>query len=98
MVAQQRIPATLRQIVTRGEQLRITQPIMDVFRQLEGCSLVNQYGPTETHVVTSFSLDGPPIRWSTLPPIGRPIDNAQIYLLDPTMRLVPVGAVGELYV
>lgn len=98
MLVQQRFPASLREIVTAGERLRITQPIMDAFRQLEGCSLVNQYGPTETHVVTSFTLDGPSIRWPALPPIGQPIDSAHLYLLDAGMHPVPVGAVGELNV
>ncbi|MES2639520.1 MAG: amino acid adenylation domain-containing protein [Myxococcota bacterium] len=98
MCAQQRFPTTLREVITAGEPLRITSAILEVFRQLEGCSLVNQYGPTETHVVTANVLDGPAIRWPTLPSIGRPIANTQVYVLDAWLQPVPMGAVGELCV
>ena len=92
------VPLALREVITAGEQLRITPEIVELFEGLEGCSLLNHYGPTETHVVTSFVLAGAPSGWPALPPIGRPIDNAQIYLLDRHRQLVPVGVVGELYV
>jgi len=92
------IPRRLREVITAGEQLRITPEIVGLFERLESCSLENQYGPTETHVVTAFRLSGPPREWPPLPPIGRPIDNARVYLLDGQRRPVPIGVVGELYV
>jgi amino acid adenylation domain-containing protein len=52
-------PASLREIMTAGEQLRITPQIAGWLEQLNDCKLYNQYGPTETHVVmTSFPLQG----------------------------------------
>jgi non-ribosomal peptide synthetase component F len=69
-----------------------------MFELLDGCALHNHYGPTETHVVTSFKLTGPPGNWPRLPPIGRPIANVRAYVLDPDMQAVPMGAAGELYV
>jgi acyl-coenzyme A synthetase/AMP-(fatty) acid ligase/acyl carrier protein len=60
--------------------------------------LDNQYGPTEGHVVTAGELTGPSAGWPADPPIGKPIANASIYLLDERMHPVPVGVPGELFV
>lgn len=93
------VPICLREIVTAGEQLRITPQISALLHQLDACSLYNQYGPTETHViVTSFCMQGPPEDWPDLPPIGRPIANAQIHILDQQLHPVPIGDIGELYI
>ncbi len=67
----QSYPASLRQIMTAGEQLHITPVLVNFFRELPGCTLQNQYGPTESHVVTSFTLKDAASSWSPLPPIGR---------------------------
>ena len=88
----------LREIITAGEQLQITQPIAALFRRLKTCTLYNQYGPTESHVVTAHALHGAPETWEALPPIGRPITNARIYVLDADLRPVPVGEPGELHI
>ncbi|MBF6651245.1 non-ribosomal peptide synthetase, partial [Methylobacter sp. BlB1] len=58
--------------------------------------VVNNYGPTENSVVsTSCTV---PAGGEGLPPIGKPIANTRVYLLDDHLTPVPVGAVGELYV
>lgn len=95
---QRKSSISLQEVITAGEQLQITQPIMKCFREFEGCSLYNQYGPTETHVVTTFALAGFPNRWPHLPPIGRPIANTQIYILDQNLQTVPINVSGELYI
>jgi amino acid adenylation domain-containing protein len=87
----------LREIVTAGEQLQITPQIARLFRD-GSRRLQNQYGPSESHVVTAFTLSGPSERWPTLPPIGHPISNVRIYLLDRFGQPVPVGVPGELHV
>nr|WP_161974662.1 non-ribosomal peptide synthetase [Albitalea terrae] len=89
--------SALREVITAGEQLRITPAIGGMFTRLAACRLHNHYGPTETHVVTAFVLDGEPAGWPALPPIGRPVANSQVYVLDAQRQPVPRGSVGELY-
>ncbi len=92
------LPAHLKEVITAGEQLRITAEIQRWFSQTPECSLYNHYGPSESHVVTAFCLTGSPQDWPALPPIGQPIANAQIHLLDRHLRAVPLGVTGELYI
>ncbi len=92
------IPKSLREVITAGEQLQITRAIAYFFSKLKDCSFHNQYGPSETHVVTAFTLTGSTNNWSALPPIGRPIANTQIYILDKFAQPVPLGIPGELYI
>lgn len=94
----QSYPASLRQIMTAGEQLQVTPVLVNFFRQLPGCTLQNQYGPTESHVVTSFTLQDTVSSWSPLPFIGRAIANTQIYILDRHLQPLPIGIAGELYI
>ena len=88
----------LREVITAGEQLLISRPVESFFEGLEGCSLYNHYGPSESHVVTAYKLAGSPSTWSMLPPVGRPVANTQIYLLDGEFQPVPIGVAGELYI
>src|SRR6185437_5183547 len=58
----------------------------------------NQYGPTETHVVTQLKLAGDPKQWRSLPSVGVPIYNTEIHILDEELNNLPKGATGELCV
>ena len=91
-------PVKLQEIITAGEQLQITPTIVKFFENLPGCALHNQYGPSETHVVTAHQLKGPPQDWPALPPIGKPIANTKIYLLDEQLQPTPLGMPGELFI
>lgn len=88
---------SLKEVITAGEQLKITANIANLFQQF-ACNLENQYGPTESHVVTAHRLKSSPHAWPSLPAIGAPVPNARIYVLDQQHGLRPAGASGELYI
>ena len=88
----------LCEIIVAGEQLRITPKIVAFFERNTGCVLHNHYGPTETHVVTAFTMRGAPGDWPALPPIGVPIANVGIHILDDVLRPVATGEAGEIHI
>ncbi|MFI7549301.1 amino acid adenylation domain-containing protein [Micromonospora sediminimaris] len=91
-------PRALRVVISSGEQLRVTAEIRRFIAALPaGAVLENQYGPTETHVVTAYPMTGDPDRFPDLPPIGPAIPGVELHLLDGRMRPVPTGVAGELY-
>ncbi|MGZ4134792.1 MAG: non-ribosomal peptide synthetase, partial [Tumebacillaceae bacterium] len=92
------VPSALREIITAGEQLQVSRQIIKWLSQTPDVVVHNQYGPSESHVVTALTLSGSPKKWPTLPPIGHPISNVQIYLLDSRMQPVPIGVPGEMYI
>jgi amino acid adenylation domain-containing protein len=61
-------------------------------------TLVNNYGPTECTVVSTSCAVTHRDHPSALPPIGRPITNTQVFVLDEHLQQVPQGAVGELHI
>jgi amino acid adenylation domain-containing protein len=73
-------PDTLRDVITAGEQLRITPALRAFFFALPDCVLHNHYGPTETHVVTAHELRGETASWPELPPIGLPLPHVRVRL------------------
>jgi amino acid adenylation domain-containing protein len=60
--------------------------------------LVNNYGPTEGTVVATSGLVPRASGSGSLPSIGRPIDNALVYVLDANLQPVPTGTTGELFI
>lgn len=92
------LPNTLQEVSIAGEQLQITSYVIALFERLSTCRLVNQYGPSESHVVSVYTLPATPQHWVLAPPIGRPIDNTALYVLDASMQPVPPGVVGELHI
>jgi len=84
---------SLADVVTAGEQLRVTPAIRAFFAALPDCVLHNQYGPTETHVVTAHELHGAAAFWPELPPIGTALPHVRTRLGQVSDE---VGNEGEL--
>jgi amino acid adenylation domain-containing protein/non-ribosomal peptide synthase protein (TIGR01720 family) len=90
------LPA-LREIIATGERLRVNRAVIDFLIAHPDASLHNHYGPSETHVVTAWTLADDPATCPVSPPIGQPIANSTTYVLDAEMQPVPIGTLGELY-
>lgn len=84
----------LRMVFCSGETLGAD--LVEEFRRQSGARLHNLYGPTEASIdVTHFDTS----EGSRVPvPIGRPIANTRIYILDEDQRVCPVGETGEIYI
>ncbi|HEV8580122.1 MAG TPA: amino acid adenylation domain-containing protein [Thermoanaerobaculia bacterium] len=84
----------LRRVVCSGEAL--PYELQQRFQNRLACPLHNLYGPTEAAVDVTFWAcrhGGPP-----MVPIGRPVANTRIHLLDTDLRQVPIGVPGELHI
>ena len=87
--------ASLRRVFCGGESL--SKELQDSFFERLGAELIHQYGPTETAVdVTHWACERGGRR-ETLP-IGRPVANTRLYVLDSHTEPSPAGVAGELYV
>jgi amino acid adenylation domain-containing protein len=88
--------SSLRRVFSGGEALSVE--LRDLFfDRLGHCALDNLYGPTETAVAVTFHPCRRDDRRRVVP-IGRPLPNTRIYVLDPWLDPVPAGAAGELHV
>ena len=95
-----RLPEAVRLVIIGGEKAAFDRVVAWHKRVNAGVRLVNTYGPTETTVaVTMCDLrpEDPRLGLNTVP-IGRPLANATAYVLDESLRPVPIGAPGELYI
>lgn len=89
----------IQQLLTGGEALSVHH-VEKAIKALPSTQVINGYGPTES---TTFAccyqipktLDKESVQSV---PIGRPIGNTQIYLLDTNLQLVPIGTTGEIYI
>ncbi|MHB9999366.1 amino acid adenylation domain-containing protein [Bacillus spizizenii] len=88
-------PETLRglRVLVGGEAL--PSGLLQALQELH-CPVTNLYGPTETTIwsAAAFLEEG----LKGVPPIGKPIWNTQVYVLDNSLQPVPPGVVGELYI
>ncbi|WP_141687596.1 non-ribosomal peptide synthetase, partial [Pseudomonas sp. 25 E 4] len=88
--------AGLRQVMCSGEALPGSL-VRRFQQQLPNIGLYNLYGPTEAAVdVTAWNCARPDVPDNT--PIGKPIANTRMYVLDAQLQPVPLGVVGELFI
>jgi amino acid adenylation domain-containing protein/thioester reductase-like protein len=88
---------SLKQVFASGEALNLPQ--VGTFNRLlyerHGTELYNLYGPTEATIDVSCFNCSPSVTLKTVP-IGKPIDNIRLYILDKHLTLLPIGIPGEL--
>ncbi|AXF20631.1 non-ribosomal peptide synthetase [Burkholderia pyrrocinia] len=87
---------SVRLIVASGEVLA-PELVAKLARLLPNATLVNLYGPTEAAIDVSHWTCGPDDANAAAVPIGHPIANLQLHVLDAAWQPVPAGATGELY-
>ncbi|WP_054741285.1 non-ribosomal peptide synthetase [Cellulosilyticum ruminicola] len=91
----QAIPNSIKHIITAGEQLILSEYLQEYLLAKDIC-LHNHYGPAETHVVTTYTINKDNV--TKQPPIGKPIQNTGIYILNEHMQVQPIGVYGEIYI
>jgi acyl-coenzyme A synthetase/AMP-(fatty) acid ligase/acyl carrier protein len=85
-----------RRLILGGEASTLDL-IATVHRLAPQCRIFNHYGPTETTVgVLTHELDDPDMPANV--PLGTPLANTQVYVLDSTLEPAPVGVKGEIYI
>jgi amino acid adenylation domain-containing protein len=94
------VPLPRRHLILGGEALSFD--LLERLSKLsESCRVFNHYGPTETTVGSlTFNADGQKqdgLQSATVP-IGKPIANTEVYILDDYQHPIPVGVPGELYI
>lgn len=87
---------TLKQVFVSGEALTLHQRKL-FYSELSNISLMNLYGPTEASIDVSYYDCAEQHNINSVP-IGKPIDNISLYILDENLSLKPIGAVGKLYI
>ena len=86
---------SLKRVFCGGENLPIELQ-QRFYNQLNHCELYNLYGPTEATIDTTYYLC--PRQREQINSIGKPISNAQVYILDNNLQLVAIGIPGEIYI
>jgi len=90
---------SLRQVFASGEALRVQQVIKfnEILYERFTTQLHNLYGPTEAAIDVSYFDCLPEDDFISIP-IGKPIDNIKLYVLNKSNKLQPIGVTGELYI
>ncbi|MDE0916282.1 MAG: amino acid adenylation domain-containing protein [Planctomycetota bacterium] len=86
----------VRQLIAGGDVLSVSH-VKQALNQIEGCRVINGYGPTENTTFTCCHpmMDSEDVGQAV--PIGRPIANTTVFILDGQLRPVPIGVIGDLY-
>ncbi|BAY05184.1 amino acid adenylation domain-containing protein [Anabaena cylindrica PCC 7122] len=87
----------LRQLLAGGDVLSLAT-VQRVVEALDNCQVINGYGPTENTTFTCYYSMMRGMQFGSSVPIGRPIANTQVYILDQFLQPVPISVTGEIYV
>jgi len=87
----------VRQLLAGGDVLSVPH-LEKAADELRGCQLINGYGPTENTTFTCCYRVKSGERFESSVPIGFPISNTEVYILDRQTELAPIGVSGELYI
>ncbi|MBG9713648.1 non-ribosomal peptide synthetase [Bacillus cereus] len=86
---------TLKRIFCGGEELTLN--LVNLFYKTFDIELINLYGPTEACIDSTYYICSKESYLKNIP-IGRPIDNMKIYILDKNLKPTPIGVPGEIYI
>jgi aspartate racemase len=87
----------IRQLLIGGEALSVLH-VRKALAQLPETEIINGYGPTESTTFTCCYTIPRQLDGVISIPIGRPVGNTEVYLLDAHLNLVPIGIPGEIYI
>ncbi|WP_262706173.1 MULTISPECIES: non-ribosomal peptide synthetase [Streptomyces] len=87
--------STLRHLCQGGEALVLDGKLREVCLHRPQLRVHNHYGPAESQLVTGYTLPEDVSAWPATAPIGKPIDNTRIHLLDDALRPVPDGVPAQ---
>ncbi|QIH33413.1 non-ribosomal peptide synthetase [Sphingobacterium sp. DR205] len=88
--------SSLNHIISGGDEL--TNKLCNLYFSKVSISLYNTYGPTENTIDSTNWMAKDHFSANMRIPIGKPIENTKIYILDENLQVVPTGVLGELYV
>jgi len=88
--------SSLRTVICGGESLP-TEVVQHFYHRVPQAELHHSYGPTETSIAAAEFVCPRGGAWQVMP-LGRPLGNNQLYILNKQMEPVPVGVTGELYI
>ncbi|MFA0960204.1 amino acid adenylation domain-containing protein [Roseivirga sp. BDSF3-8] len=90
---------SIKQVISSGEQLVLTEGLKAFLEDNPEVELHNHYGPSETHVVTHYVYTSSQTqKVSHHLPIGKPVSNTAVYILNNMFQPQPAGAIGEIYI
>jgi amino acid adenylation domain-containing protein len=88
----------LRHIITGGEKLMLQKGIKEYLKSKKEVFVYNFYGPSETHGVTWYPINLGLDNLNIVPPIGFPIYNSSVFILNENAKMVGLDQEGEIYI
>nr|AJW65406.1 nonribosomal peptide synthetase [Nocardiopsis sp. CMB-M0232] len=88
----------LRHLSQAGERISLDAPLRRLLDRHPALRLHNHFGPSEAHVVTAYTFPERTGDWPQSAPVGRPVANTLLYVVDEDLEPVPTGVPGELCV